>query len=262
MEIKEYIEKQLLYCSKIALNSTCQLFYRANAIGSGVFIETRNNKYLVSAAHVLESDYINAMTIPNGEILVEIQGVLIITEVPIGGIRDDDKFDIAVVQLTEDCYKEVEKQFSFLTINEIDSEHVKLNSHQYVFCGYPIATTVVKNMEMKIHSDALKVRTKMLTKDLLIVPSYPNGSKWILDYNRNNQFNIRNQMLQLSTHPKGVSGGGLWTIPFNPEIKIENTDMKLIGIMTDFFEQHDNAICATNIKLILDIINTNFEKKK
>ena len=252
--MKEYLENQLQYCGNKAFNCTCQLFYKAKPIGSGVFIEIDNNNYLVSAAHVLEPEFVEKMTIPNGEFLIEIQGTLVVTEIPKGGEREDDKIDLGIVKLTEDCSKEIENRFRFLTITDIDSEHVELKSHQYMFCGYPVETTIVKNMEMAINPTPLKVRTKILRKEFQKIPAYTTGSKWILDFDRSRQFNISKQEEESPPHPKGVSGAGLWTIPVNPNIPIKDTDSKLIGIMTDYFEQGDNAVCATNIKLVLEII--------
>lgn len=252
--MKEYLEKQLQYCGNKALNSTCQLFYKAKAIGSGVFINIDNNKYLVSAAHVLEPEFIDRMTIPNGEILIDIQGVLVVTEIPNGGEREDDKIDLGIVKLTEDCAREIEKRFRFLTITDIDLEHVELKSHQYMFCGYPVETTVVKNMEMIINPIPLKVRTKIVRKEFKKVPTYTAGSKWILGFDRSRQINISKQQVESPPHPKGVSGAGLWSIPVNPNIPIEDTDLKLVGIMTDYFEQGDHVVCATNILLVLEVI--------
>ena len=258
MELKEYLEKQLQYCGNKVLNSTCQLFYKAKAIGSGVFIEIKQGKYLVSAAHVLEPVFITEMTIPNGETLVNIQGNLVVTKIPIGGVRDDDKIDLAIVQLTDDCVLEIEKRFRFIEVNEIDSEHATLNSHQYMFCGYPVETTVVKHMEMIINPIPLKVRTKITNKELLLVPTYATGSKWTMEYDRAKQINILKDKAELSPHPLGISGAGLWSLPCKPDIPIDETDIKLIGIMTDYFEIADSVVCATNIKLILEIIEKYF----
>ncbi len=63
---------------------------------------------------------------------------------------------------------------------------------------------------------------------------------------------------QFSPHPTGVSGGGLWTIPVDPQIPIILTNVKLIGIMTDYFDRSDQVVCATNIALVRDIIQARF----
>lgn len=250
--MKEYLEKQLQYCGNKALKSTCQLFYKAKSIGSGVFVQIGNDKYLISAAHVLEPEYVGQMTIPNGEILIEIEGNLMVTKVPKGGCREDDEIDLGIVKLTEDCSKEIEKRFRFLAITDIDFEHIELESHQYMFCGYPVETTKVE--EMKANPIPLKVRTKIVKKKFQTVPTYVVGSKWILDFDRSRQFNISKHEIESPPHPKGVSGAGLWSIPVNLNIPFEETEMKLIGIMTDYFEMGDHAVCATNINIVMQAI--------
>ncbi|MEB8345089.1 hypothetical protein OO010_03465 [Flavobacteriaceae bacterium KMM 6898] len=257
--MKDYISNQLQYCGNKAMGSTCQLFYKATPIGSGVLIEIKQEQYLVSAAHVIEPNYIESMTIPNGEILIELQGLLVTTALPLSQEREDDKIDLGIIKLNKACSKEIAKRFRFIELNEIDYEHSFLTSHQYMFCGYPNETTVVKNMEMEINPIPLKVRTKMTNKELFIVPDYAIGTKWILDYDRNKQINISSKNLEHSPLPKGISGAGLWSIPCTPAKSIEDTDIRLIGIMTDYFELQDKVVCATNIKLVLDIIKKKFD---
>lgn len=258
--MNKYLINQLQYCGNKALLSTCQLFYRAKAIGSGVLLSVKGNDYLVSAAHVLEIEFIRLMTIPNGEILVEIQGELKITQVPLNKTRDDDKIDIAIVKLSKSCSDELKKRFIFLDENQIDYHHLELDSHQYFFCGYPIQNTEVRNMEMEIFPIPLKVRTKITKKDLFETPDYDNGTKWILEYDRRNQLNISKKEKQISPHLKGISGGGLWSIPYNQKIKVEDTEIKLVGIMTDYFELQDGVVGATNVSLVQSIIKNKFEK--
>lgn len=64
--MNKYLSNQLQYCGNIALSSTCQLFNRASVTGTGVLLSIKQNYFLVSAAHVLESNNVEFMTIPNG----------------------------------------------------------------------------------------------------------------------------------------------------------------------------------------------------
>jgi len=260
--MKEYLVNQLLNCGNKALKSTCQIFYKAKAIGSGVLITINDKKYLLSAAHVLEHQFVPEMTIPNGEILVEIQGELLTSQIPLDGDREDDKFDIGILLLKKECSDELEKRFRFITIDEIDRNHKALKSHQYMFCGYPVQDTIVLNMEIKIYPTPLKVRTKLTERQLVNLPKYSKNSKWILDYKRTTQKNIVSDEDQTGSHPKGVSGAGLWSIPLNFNLNPNQTKMKLIGIMTDFFEGNDQVVCATNINIIIKIIESQFIQSK
>ncbi len=256
--MKEYLEKQLQYCGNKALDSTCQLFYKSAPIGSGVLLEINKHKYLVSAAHVLEPQYVEWMTIPNGEDLVEIEGKLVTTEIPKSGERSDDKMDLGIVQLSEDCAKGIEKRFHFLNVTDIDADHSELPSHQYMFCGYPVETTEVKRMEMIIEPIPLKIRTRIINKKFTTVPTYIKGSKWILDFDRNQQFNIVKRKEEPTPSIVGISGAGLWSIYCTPNMLVENTNMKLIGILTHHFWT-DKVVCATNISVVLAIIKKEFE---
>lgn len=252
---------QLQYCGNEVLKSTCQIFKKAQAFGSGLLIEVKGNHFLISAAHVLEPEFVDQMTIPNGEELIPINGELYTTPIPESGNRKDDKVDIAIVKLTKECKDDLARRFRFLSSSEFDSEHTEVPSHQYMFCGYPVETTEVKNMEMRILPKPLKVRTKITNKELTKVPDYSDTPKWVLEYRRIAQLNISTDQVTVSPHPKGVSGGGLWLIPCNPNIPIEETNTKLIGIMTDYFDGSDEVVTATDISIITNIIEKHFIRK-
>ncbi len=68
-------------------------------------------KFLISATHVLEPEFVSSMTIPNGEELVQIRGRMVVTAIP---VRKDDKIDLAVVSLEADCAEDLMKRFNFL----------------------------------------------------------------------------------------------------------------------------------------------------
>lgn len=249
---------QLQYCGNKALQSTCQIFKQAQAFGSGLLIEVNGNHFLISAAHVLEPEYVDQMTIPNGKEIIPINGELYTTPIPESGERKGDTVDIAIVKLNKECTDDLAIRFKFLSVSEIESKHKEVPSHQYMFCGYPTETTEVRNMEMKIFPKPLKVRTKIAHKELTKVPDYIDIPKWILEYRRIAQINVSSDQIAPSPHPKGVSGGGLWLIPCNPSIPIEQTKMKLIGIMTDYFDGSDEVVTATDISVITNIIDSHF----
>lgn len=259
--MKEYLENQLQYCGNKAFNFTCQVLEKAEAKGSGVLIQINGVQYLISAAHVLEPSRIEWRTIPNGEELIEIEGTLLTTEIPKGSHRRDDKIDIGIVRLSEDCSIKIGKRFRFLTESDIDLLHIELESHQYMFLGYPIETTIIDRQEMSIIPTPLLVRTKILGHKLLVnLPKYEKGTKWILDFDRGKQINISKQIEEFAPDPHGVSGSGLWSIPVNPGLPVESTNMKLVGILTDYFAGGDKVVCATNIRLFIDAIKK-YEKE-
>lgn len=189
--------------------------------------------------------------------MVEIQGDLKITQIPLNETREEDKVDIAIIKLLKSCSDELKKRFTFLEIENIDNKHKELLSHQYFFCGYPISKTNVDKQNVEIFPEPLKVRTKIANGEFFEKYGYDRGIKWILEYDMHKQINVSSNQKQISPDPKGVSGGGLWTIPFNPKVKIEETEMKLVGIMTDFYFQ-DDIVMATNINIVVDIINKEF----
>ncbi|MCD8529315.1 MAG: hypothetical protein LRY25_00270 [Flavobacterium sp.] len=190
--MKEYLGNQLQYCGNKALQCTCQLFFKTKAKGSGILLSVKGEDFLVSAAHVLEPEIIESMTIPNGEILVQIQGEMRVTKFQLNETREDDKIDIAIVKLTKACSNDLKKRFIFLDEIQIDFNHLELDSHQYFFCGFPVVDTNVDIQQIKIFPVPMKVRTKITKKKLFEATDYYKGSKWILDYDRLKQLSVVN----------------------------------------------------------------------
>lgn len=250
MIIKDKMREQIEATSTLAQKYTCQLFYNLKRIGSGFFIQIDTEYFLISAAHVLELQFIEGMKFPNGKELIPINGHLLITMPPEGFSRTSDKIDFSVVKLNQETVDEVKKQFEFLSADHIEIDHKPQEAPQYLLFGYPNDWTTVIAEKEQIIPKPLIMRTKMIDIDTINLESYEKGSKFAVEFDPLKFQSDDGDSEKKLPNPKGMSGSALWYIPFKKFVESGEVEIKLIGLVTDYHGGRDNVIAATSISVI------------
>jgi len=254
MNIEKKMRDQIITAASLAQKYTCQLFYNIKRIGSGFFIQLDEDYFLVSAAHVLEQNYIQNMMFPNGDELVSIKGELITTIPPEGCLRSADKIDFSVIKLHLDTVEEIKKKFEFAQADVLDIDHNPEEAPQYMLFGYPVEWTKVVASEKHVIPKPLIARTKMIDPESLSLEGYEEHSKFIVEYNPMSFVSDDGDEEKKLPNPTGMSGSALWYIPFKEFVETGNFNLKLVGLVTDYHGGWDHAIAATNITLITETI--------
>ena len=258
MTVKEKMIEQETFAQNKAFKSTVQIFHGIRPSGSGVLFQHNSGHYLISAGHVLEGFAIGESYIPGeGDERIQLtNGDLITTKVPTGGNREDDLIDISIFKLNTSSSEAISKRSSFLTTEDILINNRKLlESYEYYCFGYPISNTQA-HAETKTHKVIpLGFRTKAHTGDTYGVKNFPKYSKFKVIYDQE-----RLQSLNMAAFdPKGISGSGLWEIPFADFCITGIESCKLVGILTDHYMFGNNLIVATRMDLITEIIRQRFD---
>jgi hypothetical protein len=212
---------------------------------------------MVTAAHVIAEDYDNIyIMLPDKEL--QLGGLLHTTPIPAGGTRDDDKIDIAVMELEDSVVADVLSSFKFIELRNIGIGHKLVNSHYYLSVGYPATKT-----------------KKLWSKDEISAIPYPYQTEpeTSFEYERlgfRNYLHIAVKFDGLVTSesnpaehaaPKmnGVSGSGLWFLKglATPSM-VEQKQLVGIIIERESKDRQNKALIATRVDVVTEFIRQRF----
>lgn len=254
--------KEKLYTDAIKdgiLNCTCQFFLdnqkndKPRPHGSGVFIEYKDTKYLVSAAHVLENHYDKTYVILGVDSLV-LGGTLFISKLPTGcKKRDDDYLDIAVLKLDQTTIdKLTTHNVEFVKHERLDINHKASELSLYLTFGFPAAKT---DLRFKDTVEAMAMETGVVESEKWYAKySISSIDNIIAKYNRSGLFTNKNPLIHTGVKPFGISGCGLWSITTMKPEKGKVIPTTLVGILTTWISQ-DSKMIATHISKVLKFID-------
>lgn len=214
--------------------------------GSGIFIQIEGQGYLITAAHVLAEFYKNTFVIlPDEELFLG--GNLTSTELPKTQKRDDDKIDISVFKINNECRDKLLKKYTPLRINEIQLKHVLRDSPSYFLVGYPITKTKKVWNKDEIKSQAFTFQSE---PDLNFdYKRFGFNEKTTIALKFDGEVtSAKIPNPHLSPDLKGMSGSGLWY--FNSDNK-----KRLIGIVIERINTAKyKAVLSTRFDLVKYII--------
>ena len=104
-------------------------------VGTCFFLKVGVERYVVTAAHVVDESENSTLYLPLGRRLVAIGGTFACTNIPIGG-RDADHFDFAYAVADEEYFKDLDR-VACIEEHDISLNRVSVETHAYMVIGYP-----------------------------------------------------------------------------------------------------------------------------
>lgn len=241
-----------------ALKSTIQIYQntqsdRLKPLGTGVFLAIGDKHFFVTAAHVADDQ--KKWFLPVGEYEIVPAGNLECTKMPPSGKRDDDKIDLAVMQLNDPWQVSYLKQFHrFLNVGDLYTGRTPAEQW-YLIVGYPASAT------------------KIFSGNVLPKP-YPIATQGAANFNyqkkgflSSRNFALMssgkataadNPLLQQAPNLQGISGGGLW-LPGRPVVGGVMTSPRLAGIVIEDSESgNGKVLVATRTHVLIQFIEKGF----
>lgn len=270
LQIKRFTEFQNIKFNTIRtiadsiIESTIQFFYNnsKNQIiltGSGVLFEIDNRYFVFTAAHVFPEKMNDTFFIILYE-AIYLGGKLYTVSIPKSGNRNDDKIDLAVIELQPDIVTKLKTEYKFHRFQDILLGHTIDEFHRYLSVGYPSTKTKKEWNKPIINTEPLVFNSKPVT----------NFEYASFGFNFNHHIAIEftgdvmcENSLQTSAAPRlnGISGSGMWYLPNFPEIDKVQTK-KLIGITIEQVNKPQNqALVATRIDLITEFLRQHLSIK-
>lgn len=215
--------------------------------GSGVFINYKNNYYVVTAAHVLAEHSSNTFVILHDKELV-IGGNLISSPMPASGERNDDKIDISILRVDSQSVNDLLSRFTAIDVSEIETNHILENTATYFCVGFPLTRTKKIWGKDEIKSLGFSYQSEPIVNFDFEKYGFNKTSTYAIKYDGE----ITSEKIpQVHLSPKitGISGSGLWHF-------YGKNKKSLIGIVLERINDPGNkVILATKIEIVLKMID-------
>jgi len=247
-ELDIQINKQI---ADLVNKVTCQLFlkdgkYDFSPLGTGVLVKLGGIHYIFTAAHVAEEfDKKLFLMTPTGK-FIELFG-----ECQMSNYNKKPKFDVAYFKLSKGFGEILERNFTFLKKENIETSHELLDAANYAIFGYP-ASNVKEVEENVVSTKASLFIVKPLEDKAYDYYKFEKHLFYILEF--------KGRGISLETGEKsnklgkqnGLSGCGLW---FMEVTKLDGQEYEvvfsLIGIMTDERYGKYKSLIANKINVLI-----------
>jgi hypothetical protein len=227
-------------------------------IGSCVLIEIDKNKYLVTAAHVIDHNKINTLYVSGESDLVQLEAEALITN-PDTGNRDDDKLDFAILSLSDEI---TAKLGNVVFINESGMLDVapENKGKLYLALGFPNSKNKkANNKESKVTENPFVYSSTLnFDEDVFNEVGATTSQHYLLDFCSKHSKDENNNKVN-SIAPKGASGGALFFIEGMNNPDNYRPDAECIGKLTGILiENHkpQKVIMATKISVVKNALTT------
>jgi hypothetical protein len=203
--------------------------------GSAVPFTVESTRFLLTAAHVLDdpvhAPYVFGKILEGRTELVDLEGERIETVPPPKG-RDYDHVDAAILKLSDEAANAIACNHRFLSPEDLDIGGRSSSQDNYAFIGYPVSKFRLRPGNRAKFAGAMfgltgatddKYRQLDLDTSTHILANY--NPKTVLVNGKSGQKSGNNPL-----HPRGISGGGIWTLKTKESDSVGVHEPKLAGV--------------------------------
>lgn len=104
-------------------------------VGTCFFLRVGTQRYVVTAAHVVDESENSTLYLPVGPRLVAIAGAFACTKIPVGG-RAADHYDFAYAAADDEYFSDPDRA-TCIDESDISLNRVSVETHAYMVIGYP-----------------------------------------------------------------------------------------------------------------------------
>lgn len=167
--------------------------------------------------------------------------------------RKNDELDVGILVLDDESVIALGTDYSFLACSDLEINHSSSDSESYIVFGYPSNWSRKSQSRNSFHITPFFNITKSVNSneyDKLKRNEYLN---LIVEYDRQNTFNLKSKSISCGPDLFGISGCGLWYINFLDFDK----EPKLVGIMNTWSISNRKRLIATRIDAYTEILRKN-----
>lgn len=250
-EIEREINEQL---SGLITNEigpyTCQLFKR-NAekeilpFASGVLAELGGSYYILTASHVTE-DWSN-----ENPLFLKIHGgyISVVGETRGTHIDKKEKIDVAYIKLKDTVVRELMKGNKFLPLFKFRKQATLLFDRDYCVFGYPTVNHKIEDGKLKTTGAAYFVQP---CKDKVFeYYELDPLTHYVLEFKGKGVDIKTGESVKIKGEHYGLSGCGLWYVMLEKDNGKYISDVRLVGIMTEFRRGKYDCLIGNRIEIIL-----------
>lgn len=228
---------------------------RADHIGSCVLVEIRDQRLLITAAHVIDEVKHGHLYIPAAGVTTRLEGSGAITTPP-DGIRRKDKFDFAVLKIPPALAAQLGNT-RFIREREFVAPTPAIG-RAYMALGYPnVSNKKIDHANRKIKPSKLSFGSTVVQDEALAKKLKVSGDDhYFVKYDKRQRDPVTRSVL-MAIEPKGMSGGGLFDLgQFNMASLISPPrPAGLAGILIEYHAHHNRRMVAIKIDALKETID-------
>ncbi len=179
------------------------------------------------------------------------------TILPSSGKREEDRIDVGLVKLSASAREQLTDiaalAVSDLDANETTVHRTPLRTH-YLVMGFPASKA---NTSRSGHSVATKTFILTATptaREIYKKLSFAEETHIIVDFDKNRAMSTEGQYV--APDPKGVSGGGIWTLGESFDIAAQH--LKLIAIGIEWPRKKAKVLVGTRVPLFFEALRKKY----
>jgi hypothetical protein len=237
---------------------TCQLLRqdsenRLVPFASGVLAELGRSHYILTASHVIE-DWSDAnrlfIEIKDGHISVA--GKACGTQIEKKGI-----IDTAYIKLKDAIIPILRLWYKFLPLEKFLEQKKIAEESSYCVYGYPTGNP--RNEKQRTIGAGYFLKPSQ--NKVFEYYNFDTGANYVLEF-AGKAINIKTgEPEKIKVDHYGLSGGGLWHTVIENDGEKFISDVRLVGIMTEFRKGKYNCLIANRVEVLLLTIHQNEEMK-
>jgi hypothetical protein len=230
--------------------SLCPLFLaprdRANfveQIASGVLLTLGAEMFVLTAAHAVDALDRGDLMLPGASRLLELEGTFHRLPLATVGSRDRDPVDFGFLRLTPELAAQMHPAFKPLKWDELGLFETLTEGDLYTFAGYPVSRAKVRGHRHE--SELFKYTGGAAPDDVYASIGCDPGLHVVMIFNRKRC--IVGGNIQAAAHPRGLSGGGVFSWPKTArESLAPKGPRRLVAIAHTYLDQ-PGCMVATRI---------------
>lgn len=238
---------------RLDFDEICPIFFekegnnKLEQIGSGVFLEIKNNIFLLTVAHVIDYLEHGDLFIPTDDGFSQLYGHYSFTKMPKGFQRADDTIDIAYFKIERELSNSLHHIFKVLKRDDLHLTESLVDNDIYTFAGFPWRKTKSRN---NVHTSEQFAYTGGAAAERKYEKlGYDRSSHIVVSFNRQKSYNTSGSKI-IPPHPQGISGGGVYTWPKDIKTSNREVNLLLVGIGHTYHEKQ-HCLVATRINYYL-----------
>ena len=240
-------------------DSICPIFFEKQGvngleqIGSGVILKLNSKIFLLTVAHVTDFLEYGALFLPTNDSFTQIHGNYSSFKLPTGFKRVDDKVDIAYFKLSERISNSIHHSIKPLQRNNLHLTESLVENDIYTFSGFPISKG--KRRDKQYSSEIFSFSGPAASTSEYESHNYDKKFHIVVRFNRKYSCTTEG-IKQMSPHPKGISGGAVYSWPKDVQTRKKDFEFYLVGIGHTYKEK-ENLFIGTRINAYLASIYGN-----
>jgi hypothetical protein len=226
-------------------------------IGSCILLDYQDEKLLLTAAHVIDNNYVTTLYVGGATNLVLLTGDCLTSAMP-SGDRKEDKIDVALVKLPTEVQEKL-GNVHYIPEADWNTGDLPIKDRCCMCLGFPNSKNKRVNHQEKTVEHTPFIYTSNLKRDVDLFQKTggAESSHYLLDYCGKHSKSETNDTVN-SIHPRGVSGGGLFLIEemWNPNSYKPGTPCtsKLLGVLIEFHKEQ-KVLMFTKMSLVQEALS-------